>query len=74
MAACAIRTPAPLPPGQRATLRFSDEETGREWRFGGEVVWAGDRGMGLRLVGIPLLLLVGRSGESPDDEPVKAAA
>ncbi len=61
-----IETPTPLPTGARTVLRVIEPLSGREWRIAAEVAWAQpDKGMGLRFVGIPLVLRVGLHRSRP---------
>ena len=49
-----VETEVPLSPGDATTLRIRDERTLREYHFSAVCVRGGRRGMGLRLVGIPV--------------------
>ncbi len=64
-----VETAAPLPIGTRTVVRVSADEPAcdgddqvevpyEEWRFGAEVVRIEAAGMGLRFVGIPLVLRI----------------
>jgi hypothetical protein len=70
-----VETSEPLPVGTRTVVSVLDRATAEEWRFGAEVVRLSSgarRGMGLRLVGIPLALRVGH--RSSPVRPVRRAA
>ena len=49
-----VETDVPLGPGDATTIRIRDERTLREYHFSAICVRGGRRGMGLRLVGIPV--------------------
>ena len=49
-----IETEVPIGPGDETTLRIRDPRTLREYHFSAVCVRGGRRGMGLRLVGIPV--------------------
>ncbi len=56
-----VEARAPLAVGARTVLRVLDAASGSEWRFWAEVAWSAEGGrMGLRFLGIPLALRVGR--------------
>lgn len=55
-----VETSSPLLPGAQTIVRVVDELAGEAWRFGAEVARVERRGMGLRFLGIPLALRLGR--------------
>lgn len=58
-----VETSRPLPVGTDTVLHISDPDQGDEWRFAAQVVrveLGRPGGMGLRFVGIPLALRLGR--------------
>ena len=67
-----------LRPGERTPLRFVDDTGSEEWLFGAEVAWnsygPGEPGMGLRFLGIPVEVHLGRRPSMLDDEPPRYSA
>ena len=49
-----VETEVPLGPGDETTIRIRDQHSLREYHFSAVCVRGGRRGMGLRLVGIPV--------------------
>ena len=79
-----IETQAPLAIGQRMVVRVADElpATGDDdaippydqWEFGAEVVRLDANGIGLRFVGIPLVLRITHRRERDDSAPLQMHA
>jgi len=61
-----VETTQALTVGARTVMRVIDCWTGDEWRFGAEVVRVAQKGVGLKLVGIPLQLRLGHRSHASE--------
>jgi hypothetical protein len=69
-----VETDSPLCVGTRTVISVMDRDTQEEWRFGAEVVRVEAGGMGLRFVGIPLIMRIGHRAAPVRSRPMKRAA